>query len=384
MVKDTIQRYAEGVVVEITSERAGAQEIQVRVSGLDADRAADDGGRLRSAINFLALNPRVRISETVLLNTCAVEMGLGTGGVDFVVCRLSEPAAFEAPAGHIMKLRYTPLQHPVLSVEAPESPHHETMRSFEGLEECPVICAELHSQLPAVCCGVRWGLREAGRKSDARIVYVMTEGAALPIGLSRLLPRLKTLGMLQSTVTAGQAFGGDYEAVNLYSALAAARAVGEADVIVVGQGPGNVGTQTPLGFSGIEQGQAINAATSLGGIPIIAPRISFADPRDRHQGISHHTLMVLQRVALAPALIPLPKLPGEQLAAIRATLDAAGIEDLHQTVVVSADRAYEELRKLDLNLTTMGRNIEQERPFFLAALAAGVLAAQVVEARTDE
>jgi hypothetical protein len=190
-------------------------------------------------------------------------------------------------------------------------------------------------------------------------------------------------GLIQATITAGQAFGGDFEAVNLYSALAAAGCVAEADIIVVGQGPGNVGTDTELGFSGIEQGLAINAAAALGGTPIIAPRISFTDARVRHHGWSHHTLTVLKRVALASALLPVPQLPKAQMQALRHFLDATEPEPEHQPVVIAADPAYEHFMSLGLEVSTMGRSAEEARAFFLAACAAGVLAAQIVEALDD-
>ena len=53
--------------------------------------------------------------------------------------------------------------------------------------------------------------------------------------------------------------------MNLYSALLAARHVLGADVTIVAIGPGIPGTATPFGHSGIAQGQALNAAHSLGG-----------------------------------------------------------------------------------------------------------------------
>ena len=64
------------------------------------------------------------------LNTTAVGLGLGTGGRHFVVARADgiEGVAFDEPSGgHIMKLRYTPMQRDVLAVESPESPHHAAM-----------------------------------------------------------------------------------------------------------------------------------------------------------------------------------------------------------------------------------------------------------------
>ena len=54
-------------------------------------------------------------------------------------------------------------------------------------------------------------------------------------------------------------------------------------------GPGIVGTATRLGFSGIEVGPVLDAAAGLGGAPIACLRVSFADPRARHRGVSHHS-----------------------------------------------------------------------------------------------
>ena len=95
-----------------------------------------------------------------------------------------------------------------------------------------MVCAELHSQLPAIAAAIKW---ETNNK--ARVVYVMSDGGALPLAFSRLVPKLLELGLIDATVTAGQAFGGEYEAVNLYSGIATAHAVAEADVVIVCQGP---------------------------------------------------------------------------------------------------------------------------------------------------
>ena len=375
----SLRQRAEGIVEQITDERPGAQELTVRIA---PDDPAEKGER-RPALNLIALTGRVKVGDRVLLNTVAVELGLGTGGLDFVIANLDSPADAQPAPGHILKLRYTPLQTPVLDVSAPESPHHEAMREVVSLEEVPVVCAELHSQAPAICAAARWALQEFGWSRLPRIAYVMTDGACLPIALSRLVPELKARDWIDATITAGQAFGGDYEAANLYSALAAARAVVHADIIVVSQGPGNVGTQTPLGFSGVDQGLAINAAASLGGIPIAVTRISFADPRDRHQGLSHHTLTVLSTIARAPALVPIPRLPAPQMKAVRAACAQCGLATGHEVITVDAERGLAAFEAAGLQVTTMGRSLDQERPFFLAAAAAGLLAAQLVEFREE-
>lgn len=366
-----------GVVESITAERLGAQELLVRVP----TPTANEVSALRPALNLTTLTGRIAVGERVLLNTVAVEMSLGTGGQDFVVTGLERNGETEPPPGHIMKMRYTPLQVPVLAVEAPESPHHDAIRLFAGLDDLPVVCAELHSQLPAICAAAFWGCERQGCARPPRIAYIMTDGAALPMALSRLVPELKAQGLLTATITTGQAFGGDYEAVNLYSALAAAKAVVHADIIVVAQGPGTVGTGTALGFSGIDQGLAINAAASLGGMPILVPRISFADQRRRHTGLSHHTLTVMTRIARAPVLLPLPRLPPEQNEVLYTMLEDSGLAETNDPITIDAEQALQSLEARGLKVTTMGRSLAEERPFFLSSAAAGLLASQLIEAR---
>ncbi len=384
-----MKRRVAGQVETITAERQGAQEILARVATGESRREANaaepnqrERGELRPAINLVELCGRVEVGDRILLNTVAVELGLGTGGKDFVVAILRDEEP-DAPApGHILKLRYTPLQVPVLAVESPESPYHEMLRRFQSLNEMPVVCAQLHSQIPAICAGVRWALMHHGGHRP-RIAYIMTDGAALPLALSRLIPELREKSWISATITAGQAFGGDHECVNVYSALATAYTVVGADMAIVCQGPGNVGTGTPLGFSGLEQGQAINAVASLSGTAIAVARISFTDTRERHRGISHHTLTVLKTAALAQAMLPLPVLAGEEMQILLNTLEASGLEESHQPVFIMADSALELLQSLEMNVTTMGRDLEAERPFFLSACAAGILAGQFIEAKRD-
>lgn len=371
-----IQRLA-GVVEAILTERPGAQEILVAV-----DPAQGSGSQAaRQALNFVALSGRVEVGHRVLLNTLAVEMGLGTGGMDFVITRMEPDLGEHAPAGHIIKLRYTPLQTAVLSVEAPESPYHDALCNFTGLDELPVVCTELHSQLPAICAAAHWSARVQGCDRQPRIVYVMTDGAALPIALSRLIPELKERGWLHATITTGQSFGGDFEAVNLYSGLAAAKAATDADIIIAGPGPGAVGTATPLGFSGIDQGLAINAAASLAGVPIVAPRISFADSRSRHNGLSHHTVTVLQKIARATTLVAMPRLPEHQRLVVEECLNISGTNERHEAVYIDAAKGLQALIDSGMYVHTMGRGVEEDRPFFLAAAATGLLASQFAEAK---
>lgn len=352
---------ARGTVTDISAEREDIQEVLVRV-----------GEETRPAINYPRLTGRVQIGQSVALNTWAVELGLGTGGADFVV-ETGRDEVREEPPGHIMKLRYTPLQLPVLAAEAPESPHHAALSTFQSLHAVPVVCAELHSHLPAIAAAAKWAA-----KRPIRTAYVMTDGAALPIAYSHLVRALRERGLLDATITCGQAFGADYEAINLYSALAVASEVVRADIIIVCQGPGGAGTATPLGFSGIDQGIALNAAVALGGTPIAVVRLSMADPRPRHLGISHHTRTVLERIALRPVLVPLPRLPGHDCSDWRQILEKCDLHDRHEFLLVDAEEGLQALIHTGISVTTMGRSIEEERAFFLAAAAAGQVAGQWV------
>ncbi len=359
-----------GVVTAILAERPGAQEIQALSS---------DDASLRNALNLTDLTGVVAVGDTVVLNTVAVELQLGTGGLDFVVS--SSPNRLpDAPAkGHLLKLRYTPLQTPVLAVESPESPYHEAVAQFQSLYELPVVCMELHSHLPAVCAGIHWAEQAHNLPRPLKIVYIMTDASSLSLSLSRLVPILKAQNLLHATVTVGQAFGGDYEAINLYSGMAFAKEVLQADVIIAGQGPGNAGTQTPLGFSGVDQGLAVNATASLGGSAILVPRISFAEKRHHHHGMSLHTITILRQIVRAPVWVPIPRLPVEQLVRICTMMEELDMGDEVQTTIIDTEQSISELEKLRPYLSTMGRGLDEETPFFLAGAAAGILAVQLSE-----
>src|SRR5690349_22565372 len=133
----------------------------------------------------------------------------------------------------------------------------------------------------------------------------MTDGGALVAGFSRTLSALAP--SLVGVVTVGQAFGGDLEAVTVHTGLLAARYVLGADLAVVAQGPGNLGTGTPWGFSGVALGETVNAIVALRGSPVGSLRISDADGRHRHRGVSHHSLTAYGKVALVPADLVIPE-----------------------------------------------------------------------------
>jgi len=323
-----------------------------------------DGVRC-TAVAFASLVGPLRAEDEVLLNATAVELSLGTGGAHLIISGPTTQGATEfagREAGHTIKLRYTPLQLRVCSAEEEVSPHRAAVAAFQGLAQAPVLAAELLSQAATAAIAARV------TAPAARIVLLHLDSAALPLSYSRLVERLRGDGVLDATITVGQSFGGDFEAVNVYSGLAVARAAAGADLILVSQGPGNAGTGTRLGFSGMAVVEALHAATFLDGKPILAPRCSEADSRERHRGLSHHTQTILEALHVqvtvpCPSSDLLPEASGHRLV----------IEPL--PVDLTAFQAYRDI------LTTMGRSLDEDGLFFRTAAAAGAYAARQIGRR---
>jgi uncharacterized protein DUF3866 len=356
-------RLRHGTVLRVLEDRPGAVELEVEVEGETA-----------RAIAYPALVGPVEPGAKVLLNTTAVWLGLGTGGLHFVVAVDGGPDLDAEGPGHTMKLRYTPHQVRVLAAEDAESPHRASLEAAVGLDGALVVWAPLHSMVAPIAAGAR----AAGAE---RVVYVMTDGAALPAGLSRLIHTLREAGLLDAVVTAGQAFGADLEAVNVFTGLLAARHAAGAEVTIVGDGPGNTGTGTPWGATDIESAMSLNAAAILDGRPVAALRISFADGRERHRVVSHHSITALSKVVLQPVHVAVPAIEDDaRRTAVWNRLRAAGLEERHQLVEVNGAPALEALAEAGVEVRSMGRGVNDDPEFFLAAGAAGILAGRM-EAR---
>lgn len=334
-----------------------------------------DGATAR-AIHDLSVFPKLNVGDTVLMNTTAEALQLGSGGYHFIhtVLEPSMDTVVSGP-GHIIKLRYTSLQRAVLAAEEPDSPHHETLAGRRTLEGMPVLLGELHSMLPVAVCWLRHLADQMPTETkDPRIAYIMTDGGALPLSISKHAARLGELGWLAGTITYGHAFGGDLEAVNKFTALLAARHVLQADIAIVIMGPGIVGTDTVYGYSGIEVGELINAVHALKGIPTIIPRISFTDHRERHRGISRHTLTALTDAALAPCSLTLPLIrdPKETMLLKRQTLQYE-LGRLHRIRWTEAPPVNELEAALELYgrpITSMGRGLRDDPAFFAGVCGA--------------
>jgi len=206
----------------------------------------------------------------------------------------------------------------------------------------------------------------------------------LPAGLSEVLGKLRRSGIVDVVITAGHAFGGDLEAVNVPSALAAAKLAARADAVVVAMGPGIVGTGTPLGTTALEQAPILDAAGDLGGRPIPVVRMSFADPRARHRGISHHVMTCLTRFVHYRLAVPLPAVSDPAwrslLAEQAARLEACGHTVRWRDGEAAYQRAARVLAQEGIRVTSMGRDASRDPAFFWAAAAAGEEAAEGAEA----
>ncbi|MBI3921723.1 MAG: DUF3866 family protein [Armatimonadetes bacterium] len=351
-----LQRTAGATVKEVLFEEDSLQRLRV-------ESDASEG----LAVNYPPLTGNASVGDRILLNTTAVELSLGTGGVHFVIANLTRQPQPVERSGHIMKLRYTPHQTNVLTVEEEDHPDHHLISDFETLEGKPVLLGMLHSMIGPAIAGVR-SFGEQAADPPVRIAYIMTDSAALPLAFSDLVRTFRSAGLLDITITCGQAFGGDRETVNLYTALAAAS---DCDALIVAPGPGHVGTGTRYGFSGIEMGNLIDIVSDMDGEPVLIPRVSYADPRDRHRGLSHHTITLLTEVCHCSATVVIPLLPGDQAEDLGHRLREYGIDREHEVVVEDGQPALAYLQDRDIEVKSMGRTPDKDPAFFLAAGAAG-------------
>lgn len=352
----SLVRLRRGTVLEVMAERGAALELTVDVDGANAP-----------ALAYPALVGALRVGDTVVLNTTALHLGLGTGGFHLVVAVEGGGPTELGHDGRVMKARYTPLQVGVRTVEETD---REALEASRGLRNAPVVCAPLHSMVAAIAAGAK-------ASADARVVYVMTDGAALAGGFSRLVPSLAEAGLLDGWITVGQAFGGDLEAVTIWTGLLAARELLDAEVIVVADGPGNLGTDTTWGVSALGSGHALMAAETLKGRPVAALRMSFADERPRHRGVSHHSVTILRDVCRTDVNVAVPVLEEPERTTVWDALRAARLEERHQLVEADGRPALDGLERRGIAVTSMGRTPAQDPAFFLSAGAAGVLAGRM-------
>jgi Protein of unknown function (DUF3866) len=332
----------------------------------------------RRAWADLALVGEVLDGDEVIVNTEAQDLGLGSGGFDIVHVNLTRGLAGEgAPGDHVMKLNYSSLQHAVDQVE----PGFEERRRKPGP---PVLVIPLHGHLPPAA----WAAVQA--RPGLRLGYVQSQGGALPGTLSRDVEELRSRGLLAGHVTAGPAYGGEYEAIGTLGALDAAASRLDWEAVIAGPGPGILGSASRYGHGGMAALESAHAALALALPTLVAPRLSGTDPRPRHLGLSHHSRSVLE-LLLAPVRVPVPEVEAEMWPT-RETLaeHLAGDESppgaYDELLEICRDRHDLAVERVDLEgyaesglpTRTMGRELAEDALFFAAPLAAGRALAKAV------
>jgi hypothetical protein len=343
---------------------------------------SDAPGARRAAICDVGLLGRAELGDELIVNTEALDLGLGSGGFDVVHVNLTRGLSGKGASGaDVMKLNYTSLQHAVFPVEGD---------ALDLPLERPVGVLALHGQLAAFA----WAFAVAAPGST--LGYVQTEGGALPGGLSNTVRELRRRGLLAGHLTAGAAFGGEGEAITTAGALHHGLCVLGWDAAVCGPGPGIVGSASTLGHGGMAALDSAHAALALGAPTLLVARMSSGDERERHRGISHHTLTVLD-LLLEPVTVALPggmRSPvGVDLrAGLGAVFGEEGSAQTSPSPALDVERPVRITRhdwrraRIDLPgyaasglpASTMGRTLAQDPLFFGAALAGGTALSELV------
>lgn len=324
----------------------------------------ETGGERRRAWADTGLVGPVELGDDVLVNTVALELKLGSGGFDIVHANLSRGLQGESDTdAHVIKLNYSPLQHPVDPVEAGTGEYGFDQEVEGGTDvgsSAAVLVLPLHGHLAPAAFAI------SQTAPGLKVGFIQATGGALPGSFSRDVPELRRRGLLCGHVTAGPCYGGEIEAITLSGAIDAAAGQLGWDLILVGPGPGILGSATRLGHGGMAALDAAHTALALGLETVLSPRLSEGDPRPRHRGLSHHTATVLE-LLLAPVTVPVPAGEPEIASAVESIEPRAG----HRHRVQPAEVDLDAYIASGLPRRTMGRDAEDDRLFFAAPLAAG-------------
>src|SRR6476469_1830205 len=128
-----------GTVDSVLEGRTGLQRVLVTLG---------ENREPERAYVLTMLTGEVAPGDEVVVNTTAVDLGLGTGGWHVVHWNLAR-RGWDAPGpGHVLKLRYTSLQ---IDTGVAEERPTEAPTSLNGL---PVVVCGLHSQLAPVAAAI--------------------------------------------------------------------------------------------------------------------------------------------------------------------------------------------------------------------------------------
>lgn len=340
--------YKRGRVIKVDYKDEDITKLQVQLED-----------RISSALNYNKITGNIELNDIVVLNTTAVVLKLGTGGIDFVMNNLSNEEINFTSDGHIMKLRYTPLQIKTLVAESEESEYHQKFLDFKDLDDNIFIVGTLHSMLAPIASTLKY------LDPSLNINYIMTDAGCLPIDFSDTVRQLKKDKIINKTITTGHAFGGDIECVSIYNGLIAAKEILNSDITIITMGPGIVGTGTKYGFSGIEQGEIINAINTLNGYSIMVPRIGFKDKRERHQGLSHHTRTVVEDIIKTKTTVVLNNMENENKKILDRQIQNLDNKGNIEFKYLDGSTILDAMEEYKYNTETMGRGIKEEEDYFL-------------------
>ena len=253
----------------------------------------------------------VALGDRVVVNTTAVELGLGTGGWHVVHWNLAAGSGREAGPGHVMKSRYTRCR----PTSARSEEHWAELADVTSIDGMPVVAAALHSQLPAVAVAFkRRPARRAARVRDdrrrgvaARALRPRVRAAAASVARRDDHVRACVRRRLRSGVGLQRARG---RALRSRTPTRRSWRWGRASSA---PRPGSASAAS-------RSGRCSTPSAGLGGTPIVALRVSFADPRERHRGVSHHSLTTLTIATRSRVTIALPCVGGDEEAQLRADL----------------------------------------------------------------
>jgi len=355
--------HVKAIVIEVLESVCGKT-----ICRLDIDHP------VKQAVNYDFLIGKINLQDVVVVNTTAASLKLGTGGFHYIIANMRIERQKMSGKGHCMKLKYTPMQLKVLMAEEEDSAYHHWYNNPVDFSGKLVCIGELHSMIAPLCAYLKYY-----SCTTLKIAYIMNDHGALPLHFSISAAMLKSNGLVDVTVTSGNAFGGDYECVNMYTSLRTALNVTNCDVAIIASGPGICGTATKYGFSTLESALYANMVACLGGDILYIPRLGFTDNRKRHSGVSHHSLTILGEFVTNRLRLALPLLNGFEFKTILNQLRITGLCSKHSIVMLDGRGIDAAMDFYGLKTETMGRSIDDNPAFFNAIGAAGNLGLRILK-----
>ncbi|ADQ46216.1 hypothetical protein Calkro_1360 [Caldicellulosiruptor kronotskyensis 2002] len=310
-------------------------------------------GDVGIAINFLDINHEVKEGQEVLVNTTARMLQLGTGGYDYI---LPFEAFKNLSKGHIMKLRYTPLQFSVLTEEEKNPDLFDKVPNFNDII---VIVCELHSMLLPLCIYLKEKVKRI------KISVILNDWGMLNAKLSHNLEFLKENKFVDYIITCQEAFNGEFECINEINSLIFSQSLG-CDVAIISPLPGIVGTGTKFGFSSYKAVHVIEDVVRFGGRVVFPVRVSKNEKRQRHRFISHHSLTILNYVNCS---VEIPIFDFEDKIFFAKIYKILNNYRAKHTVAVVNEIDKMIVEKYKSIMSTMGRSYEQDCEYFLELFA---------------